>query len=135
MKLMGESIGRKENKQEERDLGKPALKRSYAEVVKRPRGSDRNSVRVEVRREETHRNLRKLEHCIVGSWNPRSVGGEDLDKLGRLLANSWGLKGKLVLARLEKNRVLLEFEFLDEAKRVLSLRKRSMGGLHLGLEH
>ena len=93
MKLMGESIGRKENKQEERDLGKPALKRSYAEVVKRPRGSDRNSVRVEVRREETHKNLRKLEHCIVRSWNPRSVGGKDLDKLGRLLANSWGLKG------------------------------------------
>ena len=40
-----------------------------------------------------------------------------------------------MLARLEKNRVLLEFEFLDEAKRVLSSRKRSMGVLHLGLEH
>ena len=58
-----------------------------------------------------------------------------MDELGRLLANSWGLRGKLGLARLEKNRVLLEFEFLDEAKRVLSSGKRSMGGLHLGLEH
>ena len=88
LQLMGGPIDRKENKQEERDLGKPTLERSYAKVVKRPRGSDRNSVKVEVRREETHRNLRKLEHCIVRSWNPRSIRGEDLENLGRLLANS-----------------------------------------------
>ena len=88
LQLMGGPIDRKENKQEERDLGKPTLERLYAEMVKRPRGSDRNSVKVEVRREETHRNLQKLEHCIVGSWNPRSIRGEDLENLGRLLANS-----------------------------------------------
>ena len=88
LQLMGGLIGRKDNIQEEKVVGKLALERTYAEVVKRPRCRDKNSVKVEVRREEIHRNLQKLEHCIVGSWNPRSDGGEDLKKLGRLLVNS-----------------------------------------------
>ena len=110
------------------------MERTFAEVVKRPICRDKNSVKVEVRREEIHRNLRKLEHCIVGSWNPRSGGGEDLEKLGRLLANSWELKGKLRLARLERNRVLLEFEILDEAQCALFSEERTMGGLLLRFE-
>ena len=44
------------------------------------------------------------------------------------------MKGKLGLARLEKSRILLEFEFLDEAKRTLFSGERMMGGLHLRLE-
>ena len=48
--------------------------------------------------------------------------------------NSWGLKGKLRLAKLEKDRVLLEFEDLEEARRVVSSGNRSLGGLQLGLE-
>ena len=31
--------------------------------------------------------------------------------------------------------VLLEFEFVGEAKRVLTFGKRSIGGIQLGLEH
>ena len=84
----GRTYRQKRKQAGRKGFGKPTLERSYAEVVKRPRGSDRNSVRVEVRREETHKNLRKLEHCIVRSWNPRSIRGEDLENLGRLLANS-----------------------------------------------
>ena len=38
------------------------------------------------------------------------------------------------MASLGKGRVLLEFEFLKEAKRVLISGKRSMGGVQLGLE-
>ena len=104
-------------------MEKSALERSYVEGVKRPSWRVNNSVRVKVRREETLRNMRKLEHCIVVSWKSSAIGGEDLEKLGRLLANSWGLKGKLGLARMEKNRVLLEFEALEEARRVLSSGK------------
>ena len=110
------------------------MERTFAEVVKRPICRDKNLVKVEVRREEIHRNLRNLEHCTVGSWNPRSGGGEDLEKLGRLLANSWELKGKLGLARLERNRVLLEFEILDEAQCALFSEERTMGGLLLRFE-
>ena len=129
------ALGRKANKQEARVVGKSTLERSYAEVVKRPSWRVNNSVRVKVRREETLGNLRKQEHCIVVSRKSSAAGGEDLEKLGRLLANSWGLKGELGLARLEKNRVLLEFEALEEARRVLSSGKRLLGGLQLGLEH
>ena len=50
------------------------------------------------------------------------------------MASSWGLKGKLGLASLGKGRVLLEFEFVEEASMVLISGKRSMGGVQLGLE-
>lgn len=50
------------------------------------------------------------------------------------MATSWGLKKKLGLARLENDRVLLEFEFVGKVKRVLTSRKRLVGGLQLGLE-
>ena len=50
------------------------------------------------------------------------------------MAKAWGLKGKLVLARMEKGKVLLEFESLVEAKRVLSSGKRSLEGIQSCLE-
>ena len=102
--------------------------------MKRPSWRDINSIRVKVKREETLGNLQKLEHCIVVNWKSRTEGEEDLERLGRLWANSWGLKGKLGLAKLEKDRVLLEFEDLEEARRVVSSGNRLLGGLQLGLE-
>ncbi|KAL6342651.1 hypothetical protein AAG906_013057 [Vitis piasezkii] len=124
LRKMGVVTGRKESKQEELASVKPIMERS--------RG--KNLVRVEVREEEISRNLSKLEHCLVGCWNPSLARGEDLEKLGILMAKAWGLKGKLVLARMEKGKVLLEFESLVEAKRVLSSGKRSLGGIQLCLE-
>ena len=88
LQLLRRSVGRKDNIQEKKVGGNFVVKRTFAEVVRRPICRDKNLVNVEVWREEIHRNLRKLEHCIVGSWNPRSGEGEDLEKLGRLLANS-----------------------------------------------
>ncbi|RVW82102.1 hypothetical protein CK203_052490 [Vitis vinifera] len=79
-------------------------------------------------------NLEKLEYCVVGSWNPRSGNIEDLEKLGKFLASSWGLKGRLGLAKLERNRILLEFESLDEAQRAFLSGERTMGGLRLRFE-
>ena len=84
---------------------------------------------MKVKREETLGNLQKLEHCIVASWKSRTDGEEDLERLGRLWANSWGLKGNLGLAKLEKGRALLEFEDLKEARRVVSSGSKVLGGL------
>ena len=134
LRKMGVVTGRKESKQEELAPVKPILERSYAEVVKMPRSKGKNLVMVEVREEEISRNLSKLEHCLVGCWNPSSARGEDLEKLGILMAKAWGLKGKLGLARMEKGKVLLEFESLVEAKRVLSSGKRSLEGIQSCLE-
>ena len=110
------------------------MERSYAEVVKRQKNRDKKLVRMEVRKEEIQNNLRKLDHCIIGSWDPSSTGGEDLETLGRSLVKIWGLKGNLGLARLEENKVLLEFKLLGEAIWVMSFGKRSFGGIHLGSE-
>lgn len=50
------------------------------------------------------------------------------------MAKDWGLKGKLRLAKMEKGKVLSEFELLVEAKRVLNYGKFSVGGFLLCLE-
>ena len=134
LRSMGVVIGRRERKQEETLSLKPILEKSYAEVVKMPRSRGRDLVKVEVREKEISRNLRKLEHCLVGCWNLSSARREDLENLGILMAKAWGLKGKLGMAKMEKGKVLLEFESLVEAKRVLNSRKRSFGGIHLLLE-
>ncbi|RVW66412.1 hypothetical protein CK203_066326 [Vitis vinifera] len=90
---VGQSI--EDHMQEEKVGGNMDLKRTFTEVVKRPICRVINPVQVKVWREEIQRNLEKLEHRVVGSWNPRSRDEEDLEKLGRFLASSWGLKGSL----------------------------------------
>ncbi|RVW88874.1 hypothetical protein CK203_045021 [Vitis vinifera] len=84
----GRFHGRKEHKQSEWGGGKLVLERSYAEVVKRQKNRDKNLVRMDRRR-----------------------GPGDL---GRSLAKIWGLKGNLGMARLEENKVLLEFELMEK---------------------
>ncbi|RVW15025.1 Retrovirus-related Pol polyprotein from transposon RE2 [Vitis vinifera] len=86
---------KKENNQEVRVTGK-----SYAEVVKGMECRDATRVRVEVKGEEIRSNVSRLEHCLVGKWNPRSAREEDLERLGWSVASAWGLKGKLGMARL-----------------------------------
>ena len=44
------------------------------------------------------------------------------------------MKGRLGLAKLERSRILLEFESLDEAQRVSLSREKMMGGLRLSFE-
>ncbi|RVW38398.1 hypothetical protein CK203_090292 [Vitis vinifera] len=86
---------------------------------------------MKVKREETLGNLQKLEHCVVASWKASTEGEEDLESLGRFWAKSWGLRGNLGLAKLEKDRFLLEFEDLEEAGRVVSSGNCSMGELQV----
>ncbi|RVX05821.1 hypothetical protein CK203_023850 [Vitis vinifera] len=72
------------------------------------------------------------DHCRATQM---SGGEDDLEKLGQLWAKSWDLKGSLGLAKLEKERALLEFEDLEEARRVVSSGNRAMEGIQVGLEH
>lgn len=132
-KVVG-SNGKKENKQEERGMLKASMGQSFADMVKGANGREGEVISVEVREEEIRGNLRKLEHCLVGSWNSNSENGMDMERLGWVMARSWGLQGKLGLARMEKGRILLEFQFEGEADRVLSSGSRRVGGVQLGLE-
>ena len=50
------------------------------------------------------------------------------------MAKTWGLKGNLGLAKLERGKVLLEFELLAEAEKALSLESISVGGILHRLE-
>ena len=134
LQILRRSINRKNHMQEEKVGGNMDLKRTFAEVVKRPIYRVINPIQVKVWREEIQRNLEKLEHCVVGSWNPRFGDEEDLEKLGRFLASSWGLKGRLGLEKLERSRILLEFEYLEEAHRVSLSGEKMMGEIRLSFE-
>ena len=134
IRQMEELVGRRTDLQEVRVAGKSIPAKSYAEAVMRTSQKGSNAIKMKVTREETVGNLQKLEHYLVASWKPNTKEEEDLERLGSLWANSWGLKGKLGLAKLERGRVLLEFEDLREAHRVVSSGSRVMGGVHLGLE-
>ena len=85
-------------------------------------------------REEISRNLSRLEHCLIGTWNPSSERGEDLENLGWKMAKAWGLKGKMGIASMGKGRALLEFELAEEARRVHLSSDKVVGGIRLGLE-
>ena len=134
LRSLGVVFGRKESQQVEATLLKPKLVKSFVEVVQMPRNKGRAVVRVEVRKEEMSRNLNKLGHCLVGFWNPSSERGEDLKSWGSQMAKIWGLKGKLGMAKLERGKVLLEFELVAKAKKALSHGRISVGGLLLRLE-
>ena len=129
LRKLDSSFDKKEQQQEERVLG-----RSFADTVKGLWNKGSNTLRVEVEREEINRNLSRLEHCLIGSWIPSDAKGEDLESLGWEMAKSWGLKGKMGLASLGKGQALLEFEFVEEARRVLISGKRAVGGIQLDLE-
>ncbi|RVW16130.1 hypothetical protein CK203_074329 [Vitis vinifera] len=51
---------------------------------------------------------------------PTVAREEELESLGWSAARAWGLKGKLGMARMGKGCALLEFETVEEAKRVLA---------------
>ncbi|RVW37008.1 hypothetical protein CK203_102374 [Vitis vinifera] len=54
--------------------------------------------------------------------------------LGWEMAKAWGLKGKMGMASMGKGRVLLEFEFVEEARRVKLSGIRAVRGIQMGLE-
>ena len=69
--------GMKSQKEEE-PRSKPNMAKTYAEVTNMARGKERAAVRVEVTKEEVGRNLIKLDHCVVGTWNPNSAKRDGL---------------------------------------------------------
>ena len=111
----------------------PNKAKTYAEATNRAWGKERTSVRIEVTKEEMGRNLSKLEHCIIGTWNPNAAKGDDIRGWGTQLARIWRLKGNLGLAKMERGKVLMEFEFLAEADKASKIGSISFGGFFLRL--
>ena len=108
-----------------------SMGKTYAEVAKQPKERETAVVRVELCKRELSRNLEKLAHCLVGSWNPRSGKGDDLRGWGTHLVKFWSLKGNLGIAKLERGKILLEFEVLAEVEKALKIGGESVGGLLL----
>ena len=122
-------INRREEKKD-----KPTPERVKAEMGKRWGNRNSISARMEIKGEDICRNVDRLGQCLVGKWNPKVAGGEDLERMGWLMVSVWGLKGKLGLAWLEEGQALLEFEKAVEARKVFAVKKRLVGGIHIDLE-
>ncbi|RVX00010.1 hypothetical protein CK203_024873 [Vitis vinifera] len=83
---------------------------------------------VKIRKNTRERLWRKLRWRVVcndgekvdDGWREGSGGEDDIEKWGKFWAKSWDLKGNLGLAKLNKRKALLEFEDLEEARRVVS---------------
>ena len=131
---LGVATERKESQKDEAMPSKPILGKTFAEVVKLQSRKGRSVARVEVSHKDLSRNLKRLDHYLVGSWDPRSMKGDDLRSWGTQMAQTWGLKGNLGLAKLEKGKVLLEFEMFVEAKKALNLGRILVRGMFLRLE-
>uniref|UniRef100_F6I3D2 DUF4283 domain-containing protein n=1 Tax=Vitis vinifera TaxID=29760 RepID=F6I3D2_VITVI len=91
-------------------------------------------IRVEVGREEISRNISRLKNCLIGNWDPKNEIGEDLENLGWKMAKAWGLKGKMGIASMGKGRAPLEFELVEEARKVHLSGNKVVGGAQMGLE-
>ncbi|XP_034684659.1 uncharacterized protein LOC117913709 isoform X2 [Vitis riparia] len=128
------SFGSSSNTQVVKDTGKIVGGSSYASIAKRALLGKTNVITVKAKREESVDLLKKLEYCVVASKIDNSGEDDDLERVGRRWAESWELKGSLGLARLGKGRVLLDFEDLEEARRVVSSGNRRMDGIQLGLD-
>ena len=75
---LGVATERKESQKDEAMPLVPSLGKSFAEVVKLQNCNGRSMARVEVSHKDLSRNLKRLDHCLVGSWDPKPVKGDDL---------------------------------------------------------
>ena len=113
---------------------RPNMVRSFLEATKMAKEKERALARVDVSKEEVGRNLSKLSHCIVGTWNHNAAKGDDLRGWGSQLARIWRLKGNLGLAKMERGKVLMEFEIPAEAEQASKMGNILLGGVDLCLE-
>ena len=121
LRALGVAMERKESQKKKTMSLVPGLGKSFAEVVKMQNCNSRSVARVEVSHKDLSRNLKRLDHCLVSLWDPKSVKGDDLRSRGNQMARSWGLNGNLGLAKLERGKVLMEFEMVAEAEKALNL--------------
>ncbi|RVW16673.1 hypothetical protein CK203_080883 [Vitis vinifera] len=68
---------------------KPNMVKSYVEATKVAKEKERAAARVDITTEEVGRNLSKLGHCIVGTWNHNAAKGDDLRGWGSQLTRIW----------------------------------------------
>lgn len=115
-------------------LLRSSMGKTYAEAAVQSKEKEIVVVRVELCKRELSRNMEKLVHCLVGSWNPSSGKGDDLRVWGTNLVKFWSLKGNLGIAKLERGKALLEFEVLAEAEKALKIGGFSCTGSPLSLE-
>ena len=134
LRALGVATERKDSQKDEAMPSVPILGKSFAEVVNLQNRKGRSVARVEVSHKDLSQNLKRLDHCLVGSWDPKSVKGDDLRSWGTQMAQTWGLKGNLGLAKLERGKVLLEFEMVVEAEKALNLGGILLGKTFLQLE-
>ena len=92
-----------------------------------------NTIWVDVGESLPWRVMETLKYCVIGSWeNPPDSHRTALELEG-WAKTAWRLKGSLMVAFLNQDLLFMEFEILEEAKRVLEARRRWFRGGSLKL--
>ncbi|RVW87132.1 Uncharacterized protein, chloroplastic [Vitis vinifera] len=94
----------------------------------------RDAVWLEADKESLVRNEEMLDRCLIGLWKGDSDRLPDPVSFGAWAKNTWLLEGNLWLSNMRENLLFLEFEFADEAERVLNLGEKSFRGRSFHLE-
>ena len=112
----------------------PEIK-SFAEaVVGTKHEAPSGIVRVSVGEDEVTERLRRLSYCLVGWWGGGTLHMPDLKTIKRRAWPAWEVRGSLNVEEMGKVRWLFEFDNEKEAKRILRIGTRKLGGWAISLK-
>ena len=117
----------------ERSRGCSETVRSFAEVVKYQRRGD-NTIWVDKGESHLRSSLGTLKNCLVGSWKERPDAFPSVKEVESWAKAVWRLKGGLMVAFLNNDLLIFEFEDVEEANYALEGGCRTFRGGRLNLE-
>ena len=117
----------------ERSGGCSEIVHSFDEVVKY-QGRGDNTIWVDTGESHLRSSLGTLKNCLVGSWKERPDALSSVKEVESWAKAVWRLKGGLMVAFLNNDLLIFEFEDAEEANYALEEGRRTFRGGRLNLE-
>ena len=107
---------------------------NFAEMTNKGRDQIQSTIWIDVG-ESLHREaMGSLRFCLVGSWENMPESYPTMREVEGWARTAWRLEGGLMVAFMNQDLFLMEFDFPEEAKRVLNSGRRWLRGGSVKLE-